>query len=151
MPKRRAGLNSDRAQEGGFTLIEVMIAVAIIGILAAVALPSYRSYVVRGERAAARAGLMEAQQFMERAYVTNDSYKTKKGTSDDITLPDRIKVVPAESPRYDITLSSQAAGSFTLKATPRTDDLVCGELTVTNTGVKGIGSSATGTVASCWK
>ena len=63
-----------RVTSNGFTLIELMITVAIVGILAAIALPSYLSYVQRGDRAAARAGLLEAQQFMERYYATNNTF-----------------------------------------------------------------------------
>ena len=54
-------------QQHGFTLIELMIVVAIVGILSAIAYPSYAEYIRRGHRADARAGLLQAQQWMERA------------------------------------------------------------------------------------
>ena len=54
-------------RQQGFTLIEVMIVVAIIGILSAIAYPSYAEYIRRGHRAHARAGLLQAQQWLERA------------------------------------------------------------------------------------
>jgi type IV pilus assembly protein PilE len=132
----------------GFTLLELMIVVAIIGILSAVALPSYRQYVERGDRAAARAGLLEAQQFMERAYVANDAYDIDKaGVA--IALPARLAAVPTESPKYNLVVQAPAANSYTLTATPIRDVSKCGNLTLTNTGVKGITGS--GTVAECWK
>lgn len=132
----------------GFTLIELMISVAIVGILAAVALPAYQSSVQRGNRAAGKAGLIEAQQFMERFYVANDSYSTTKGGVA-AALPTRLATAPAEEPRYDIAISASDANSFTLTATPRQVDALCGNLTLTNTGVRG--KSGTGTVADCWK
>ena len=60
-------------QQQGFTLIELMIVVAIVGILSAIAYPSYAEYVRRGHRADARAGLLQAQQWLERASTDRKS------------------------------------------------------------------------------
>lgn len=133
----------------GFTLIELMVTVAIVGILAAVAFPSYTEYIKRGDRASARAALLEAQQFMERFYAANSRYTTDTGGTTSPNLPARLLQVPAESPKYDLTLTAPATNSYTLTATPKGSDK-CGNLTLTNTGIKGI--SATGpTVQECWK
>lgn len=126
----------------GFTLIELMIVVAIVGMLLAVALPSYRAYIQRGDRAAARAALLEAQQFMERYYSTNNSFTGA-------ALPSRLVSIPAESPKYTISVGNLAANTFTLTATPIKTDSKCGNLTLKHTGEKGNGG--TGTVADCWK
>ncbi len=140
----------------GFTLIEVMIVVAIIGILSAIALPSYRGYIERGDRASARSALMDAQQFMERFYVANDSYNLDKA-GNAIALPSRFAGVPSESPKYKIELLPAAeltANSFTLTATPLGTVSKCGNLTLTHTGVKGISSPASptsGEIADCWR
>jgi type IV pilus assembly protein PilE len=133
-----------------------MIVVAIIGILAAIALPSYRAYVERGDRASARSALLEAQQFMERFYVANDSYNVDKAANP-VALPARFGGVPAESPKYKIELLPSAAltaNSFTLTATPLGTVATCGNLTLTHTGVKGISNPASptaGQIADCWR
>lgn len=131
----------------GFTLIELMIVVAIIGILAAVALPSYTQYVQRGDRASARAAMLEAQQFMERYYATSNTFVGA-------VLPARFTGVPAGAPRYNIAVGNLAAGTFTLTATPIGTVSRCGNLTLTHTGVKGISVPTTPTAADiseCWR
>jgi type IV pilus assembly protein PilE len=142
------GDDSHKRHQLGFTLIELMIVVAIIGILAAVAYPSYTESVKRGDRSAARAALLEAQQFMERFYSANSRY-TKNDAGEAPDLPTRLQLVPSEGPKYGLSISAVGVNSYTLTATPTTSDK-CGDLTLTNTGVKGRSASGP-TVQECWK
>ena len=133
----------------GFTLIEVMIVVAIIAILAAIALPSYQSYVQRGDRAAARAALLEAQQFMERFYAANNTFFGA-------VLPARFTSVPAGSPKYNIRVAIVAGppSTFILRAEPTNPVIKCNFLTLTHTGVKGVTYPVAPTpadIAECWR
>jgi type IV pilus assembly protein PilE len=139
----------NRPVSRGFTLIELMIVVAIVGILAAIALPSYTEYIKRGDRSSARTALLDAQQFMERFYAANSRYTTDEAGTTGATLPARLQAVPNETPKYDLAVSASTVNSYTLTATPRRTDK-CGNLTLTNTGVKG--RSETGpSIQECWK
>ncbi len=82
-----------RNKHQGFTLIEVMIVVAIVGILTAVALPSYNEYIRRGHRADARAGLLQAAQWMERAATATGTYPLRGSFSSHYAEEDSFKAL----------------------------------------------------------
>jgi len=136
-----------RAQKG-FTLIELMVVVAIIGILAAIAYPSYQEHVLRTRRAAATGCLLELAQFMERYYTTNMRYVDSDGNRPD--LPNTACRTELAG-FYNFSLSGATASSFDLQAVPQgpqAADTRCGTLGLDETGARS--ESGTGQVADCW-
>ncbi len=142
-------------QQRAFTLIELMITVAIIAILAAIAIPSYTQYVQQARRADARAMLMQASQWMERFRSENNS--SYAGA----VLPAGLSKTPSEcgvdcAVQYNISLSNVAAGTYTLNAAPAPTGVMakdeCGTLTIDNTGLRTAkkGSSAAADLQQCW-
>jgi type IV pilus assembly protein PilE len=136
----------------GFSLIELMMVVAIGGILLSVALPSYQQQVVRTKRASAAGCLMELAQFMERVYASNIRYDQNAGAS---------TVLPATTCRSDLSSSysfafasgEPTARTFSVQATPTgsqaTRDTACGTLGINQAGTKS--ETGTDTVAGCWR
>ena len=135
----------------GFSLIELMVVLLILGVLLTVAWPSYQSHVRRGYRAQALAALLEAQQFMERHYAAQGRYTLADGAAPN--LPARLQVVPAQGPaRYRLRLDSAQAGEFVLRADPQETQAgdPCGSLTLASTGRKGRTGSGP-TAQQCWQ
>ncbi len=119
----------------GFTLIELMIVVVVIGILASIAYPAYLDYVAESKRAEGKAALSLAAQRMERCYTANNTYN---GCTINVAV---------DSGSYTVSLSGAAtASSYTLQAVPAGsftgDD--CGTLTLNQAGVK------TASQGDCW-
>lgn len=106
---RPQGPSGRPRRSAGFTLIELMIAVAIIGILASIAIPSYQGYVERAKRSDAHAGLMETAGILERCYTSYYDYNDSKcsiNDGDKVESPDK---------NYTITVTS-GSSSYSLLA-----------------------------------
>jgi type IV pilus assembly protein PilE len=160
--------NSDRMgkEQAGFTLLELMITVAIIAILAAIAIPSYSNYVVKTNRAAAEGCLSEYSNYMERYYTTNLSYAQAPASGSTAAVPNSAIGVPTtllldcattaqtgNNYQYDVSMPATSTSvGYNLTAQPigtqLTRDTQCGSLTLDQAGNRN--SNGTYTVAQCW-
>jgi type IV pilus assembly protein PilE len=119
----------------GFTLIELMVVVAVVAILVAIAVPSYSEAVRKGKRGQAKSDLVELAQVMERFHTINSTYDTS--TSATFTNPITQSPKTGEA-NYTVAIATQSATAFTITATPvggQADDR-CGILSIDQAGVK---------------
>ncbi len=137
-------MRSSLQRTHGFTLIELLIAVAIVGIIAAVAVPSYSAYVQKTRRTDATIFLVEAAGEQVRFQSENNIYAD---ALDDLGYPDETMTTPEGLYRVSVRPDSATATAFVLEAVPVADrpqagDADCQILTITSTGVKA--------PAECW-
>jgi type IV pilus assembly protein PilE len=127
----------------GLTLIELMIVVAIVGILAAIAYPSYQAQLRDARRADGQGALLELAQYMQRFYTENNRFDQDTGGAA-VALPFTQSPRDPGDKYYNLSLQAVAATAYTLQAVPigaqAGDD--CGTMTLTQTGTK--------TPANCW-
>lgn len=153
----REARTSLSAAQSGFTLIELMIAVAIVGILATIAATSYQNQVMQSRRTDARSALLDLAGREEKLFSVTNAYGSTPAAlgyggaafpqvvgsgyyTVNVVVPDPLQA-PATPTTYAITATPVVGSS-------QANDLACTTLTVNQTGAQG--STGTGTVATCW-
>lgn len=137
-------LQQQRARTRGVTLIELIIAVAVVAILAAIAFPSYQEQVRKTRRADGKAELMETAQQLERCYTRFSRYNDGNCG---VALP-----FNSSEGYYVVSATAITASAFTLDATPlgaQANDTRCGVLRLTSTGLQGSQGQSTD-ANECW-
>jgi type IV pilus assembly protein PilE len=137
----------------GFTFIEMMIAVLIVGILTSIAYSSYRRTVMKSNRTDAKSELMDFQQRIQRCFTTNGTYVTG-ATAKCQVLDDLEGGIATRAGLYMVQASGISATGFTLSATgisKQADDKDCYVFSVNQAGVKTAqDKSGFDSTASCW-
>ena len=143
------------AKRKGFTLIELMIAVLVVGILATVAYPSYVEHIRKARRSAAQRALLSTAQVLERCYTGFNVYNNANcgAVDNDNNTQLAAGLTSTEGGYYTLSATALAATAFALQAAPAGAQWgdKCGSLTYNHVGQKGITGAVGGvTAADCW-
>lgn len=137
---------SNKNQNMGFSLIELMIVVAIVGILASIAFPSYQDSVRKARRTDGIEATMQCAAAMKRKFTVVNSFSTGANPAECTGASDEGF--------YNVSVATPAAGlTFTVTAAPvggQTNDTACLNFTLTNTGLQGISGNAANPDI-CWR
>ncbi len=138
-------------KQKGFTLIELMVVVAVIAILGTIAVNSYRDSVVRANRAAAVGFVLEVANAQERYFLDNRSYAIDSGSTSAIEDTLGMAIPDEVADNYTLTVTDPAGSvQYLISAAPKgaqaSSDSACGTLTLNNQGAK---TDAGGD--RCWK
>lgn len=143
-------------KQTGFNLIELMIVVAVIGIIVGVAYPAYQEQVSKSRRADCAGALTSLGSSMERFFTVNNTYLgagAGGGNTGAPTIFSTTCPVDGGETNYNLTIQAATASTYTVQATPvgrQTSDK-CGTLTLANTGLKGVSGAKAGvTWQDCW-
>jgi type IV pilus assembly protein PilE len=143
-----------RTRINGFTLIEILIVLVIIGVLTAIAIPSYQQYMVRAARHQAEATMLNLSQMEERFFTNNYTYyaMTTQPPNADPNGWSNFSGDSMGARKYDIIINAPipggAANTYIIQASPSNGfaDSGCGTLSLDNMGVKG----SAGSPSTCW-
>jgi len=134
------------SKERGFTLIELMIVVAVLTIISTIAFPSYQNYALRGKRAEAKTAVLGAAQALERYFTNNNAYTTNLAAAG-------YKNISGDTPAtsyYTLQVTVPDSTSFIIRAVPNNfQDPACGIFTYNQAGQRGV-ENATDPVSKCW-
>jgi type IV pilus assembly protein PilE len=140
-----------KRRQQGVTLIELLVVIVIIAILAAIAIPSYRRYVIRANRADAKILLTQTAQALERCYTNSTPYAYNSAVCNAaVTLP---ATNAAGTYRVAFT-AAPTATTYSLTATPlgaQAQDTQCGNFVLTQTGAQSVTGTLSATPANCWR
>ncbi|MFT5533737.1 MAG: type IV pilus assembly protein PilE [Burkholderiaceae bacterium] len=128
-----SGDEMTRPTRNGFTLIEMMVTLAVIAILTAIAYPSYVEQVNKSRRAEGKSAILQTAALQERFYTLNNSYST---------------TLVASSTNYTIKVTTAASDAYTITASPLFTDAKCGTLSYDQSGTQSISGSAN--LPYCW-
>lgn len=141
-----------KSGQKGVTMIELLVVMVIVGILAAIAIPTYRAYVIRSNRSEAKTALLATAQNLERCYTNSTPYAYNSATcTAAVTLPLTIA-----GGNYVISAGAvaDAATMYTLVATPQgaqTADTQCASFSLTQAGIQTVTGTYSATPLECWR
>lgn len=145
----------------GFTLLELMIVVVVIGVLASIAYPSYQDYIYKGRRSDAKAGVLALQLAQEKyrancaLYASGIHASARTCVAGSTTAGDHDLVGSATSPdgNYNLSISGATATAYTVTATytgVQTGDTKCKTLSINQDGIKTATDSSDAASTVCW-
>jgi type IV pilus assembly protein PilE len=139
-----------RRRQAGVTLIELLIVIVLVGILTAIAVPSYRQYMIRGNRTDAKVALMQAATTLERCYTGSTPFAYNSAACNTVFPAASYNT---QSGTYRITVTRNAQ-TFSIAAVPQgrqANDTACANFGLTDTGLQSVTGSLSSTPADCWR
>lgn len=146
-----------RHRQQGVTLIELVVVMVIVGILAAVAIPSYRSYVIRSQRSDAKDALLALATQQEKHYLQCNTYGTTIAAATNCAAGQVQGTAASKNGWYALTVVAGNATTFTVRATATAggnqfQDTACRTFTVTQAGVRTAAESGgADNSVECWR